>query len=112
MSKNYSRIPKYYDGTEITTHRVSDLLPLVLGRIGKIYQQNGELILARWPEIIGPKLAGMTQALSFTEGILVVKVKNSTLYSLLSQNDKFSLLSLLRKAFPHTEIKNIHFRMG
>ncbi len=111
MSKTYFRTPKHYDGTAVTTHRICDLLPLVLGEIGRIYEQNGEWILAKWPEIIGP-YAEMTQAVSFSEGVLVVKVKNSTLYSLLSRNDKYSLVASLRKAFPRTEIKTIHFRMG
>jgi hypothetical protein len=41
-----------------------------------------------------------------------VKVKNSTLHSLLSQNDKPRILQLLRQQFPNAEIKNIYFRIG
>lgn len=108
----YFRTPRHYDGTEVTSHRMTDLLPRVLAKIGEVYQQNADLILAMWPEIIGMKFAGMTQAVSFVDGILVVKVRNSTLYSLLSQNDKLRILNVLRKKFPHVEIKNIYFRMG
>lgn len=96
----------------MTSHRMADLLPLVLTRIGEVYQQRSDLILAVWPEIIGAKLAPMTQAVSFADGVLVVKVKNSTLHSLLSQNDKLRLLNLLRNKFPRAEIKNICFRIG
>jgi hypothetical protein len=89
-----------------------DLLPSVLAKVGEVYQQRSDLILAMWPEIIGERLATMTQAISFSEGVLVVKVKNSTLHSLLSQNEKLRILNLLRQKFPHAEIKNINFRIG
>lgn len=65
VSQFYSRTPKKYDGTQVTTHRMVDLLPFVLAKVGEVYQQRSDLILAIWPEIIGPKLAGMTQAISF-----------------------------------------------
>ena len=91
---------------------MTDLLPRVLAKIGEVYQQRADLILAMWPEIIGDKLADMTQAVSFVDGILFVKVKNSTLHSLLNQHEKLRILNLLRQKFPHTEIKNICFRIG
>lgn len=112
MSKSYKRTPKNYDGTEVTTHRVSDLLPVVLSRIGEIYDQRPDLILEIWSSIIGSKLASMTQAMSFVDGVLVVKVKNSTLHSLLSQHEKPRLLAILRQRFPNVLIKTIVFRIG
>lgn len=112
MHKRHSRTPRYYDGTRLTTHRMNDLLPTVLSRIGQVYEQRSDLILAMWPDIIGPKLAPMAQAVSFSDGILLVKVKNSTLYSLLSQNDKPRLLNELRQKFPRVDIKTIYFRIG
>lgn len=112
MSKLYFRTPKGYDGTRVTSHLMTDLIPHVLDRIGNSYHQSSAILLAMWPEIIGVKLAKMTEAVSFSEGILVVKVKNSTLHSLLSQNDKLRILNLLRKKFPQLEIKNISFRLG
>lgn len=89
-----------------------ELLPRVLSKVNSNYQMRPDLVLAAWPEIIGDKLAMMTAAVTFMDGILTVKVKNSTLYSLLSQNDKPRVLNLLRKKFPGTEIKNIVFRIG
>lgn len=112
MSQTYSRTPRNYDGTQVTTHKIHDLLPIVLSKINSVYQLQPDLILAMWPEIIGAQLAGMTQAVSFNEGILSVKVKNSTLYSLLNQHEKTRLLSLLRKKFPQAQIKTISFRIG
>ena len=103
---------KYYDGTALTTRRMSDLLPSVLAGIEKQHQLRPDLILAYWPEVIGKQLAPMTQAISFIDGVLLVRVKNSTLHSLLSQQDKMRVLNSLRKKFPNTYINNIIFRIG
>lgn len=107
-----SRTPRQYDGTAVTTRRVADLLPEVLTKIGSAYQERPDLILAIWPEIVGPKLAPMTQAVSFVDGVLTVKVKNSTLHSLLNQHDKPRILSSLKQKFPKVSIKNVVFRIG
>jgi hypothetical protein len=106
------RTPKNYDGSGTTSRQLKELLPSVLSQIGGIYEERGDLVLASWPEIIGPQLASMTEAVSFDSGILVVKVKNSTLYSLLSQHEKPRILKNLRDKFPTTSVKNIVFRLG
>lgn len=107
-----ARKPKNYDGTRLTTYRVSDLLAGALAGISENYDKRPDLILAAWPSIIGPRLAPMTQAVAFTDGVLLVKVKNSTLHSLLSQNDKPQILNTLRALFPKVSIQNIVFRIG
>lgn len=112
MKKNIRRTPKNYDGTELTTHQLSDVLPQVLVNVSDAYKERPDLIIAAWPEIIGPKLASMTQAVSFYDGKLLVKVKNSTLFSLLNQHDKPKLLFKLKQQFPKHNIKNIVFKMG
>lgn len=106
------RTPRHYDGTGVTTHQISNLLDGVLSQVQGVISERADLVLAAWPEVIGPKLAGMTQAVSFTSGVMVVKVKNSTLHSLLSQNDKPRILNNLRKKFPNVAIKEILFRIG
>lgn len=108
----YRRTPKNYDGEKPTSKPLSQLIPLVLEQISMNFSDRPDLILASWPEIIGPRLAPMTQAVSFIDGILLVKVKNSTLYSLLSQNDKPKLVQKLREKFPKILIKTILFRIG
>lgn len=89
-----------------------DLLPKVLGQIGALHRDRPDLVVAAWPEIIGEKLGPMTQAVGFEKGVLTVKVRNSTLYSLLSQHERGRLLKCLREKFPSIEIKNISFRVG
>lgn len=106
------RRPRNYDGPEITTYRLHDLMPVVLGKISETFADRPDLVLAAWPDVIGPRLASMTQAVSFNNGILTVKVKNSSLYSLLCQNDKAKLVQSLRGKFPKIQIKTILFRIG
>lgn len=112
MTKKSKRTPRNYDGTVLTTHRVSELLPGVLSNIGENYQDRPDLVLAAWPEVIGMPLASMTQAISLIEGVLLVKVRNSTLHSLLNQHDKSKILYSLRQKFPKVVINNILFRIG
>lgn len=106
------RAPKNYDGTKPTNKLLSPLLDSALSQIGMSFKERPDLILAAWPEIMGAKLAPMTQAVSFDEGVLTVKVKNSTLHSLLSIQEKPRLLQSLREKFPSVTIRNIIFRIG
>ncbi|MCB1114440.1 MAG: DUF721 domain-containing protein [Chlamydiia bacterium] len=106
------RTPKNYDGNQVTSKKVGDLLAGVLGTVSEKYQDKPDLILATWPSIVGEKLAPMAKAVRFDEGILYVKVKNSTLYSLLEQSEKRRLMATLKKKFPKVEIRGIQFRMG
>ena len=106
------RTPRNYDGPEVTTHRLHDLMPAVLSRISVTFADRPDLIMAAWPDVIGERLAPMTEAISFIDGVLTVKVKNSTLYSLLSKNDKPKLVHALKTRFPKIQIKTILFRIG
>lgn len=112
MKKFYRQTPQGYNGTKVTTRQVSDLLANVLSNMTDSYQDRPNLIIASWPEIIGPKIAALTKAVSFYEGVLLVRVRNSTVYSLLSQNEKPHLLNALRKKFPKVVFHNLLFRLG
>jgi hypothetical protein len=101
-----------YDGTSTTSRHICQLLPRFLENIGRKFEERPDLVIASWPEVIGRQLAPMTEAISFFEGILTVRVKNSTLYSLLAQHDKPRLIKNLRDKFPATQIKTIFFRLG
>ncbi len=106
------RIPRHYDGVEPTSREVKNLLSGILGKIGLQQADRPDLILAAWPELIGARLAPYTEAVSFRDGFLTVKVKNSTLYSLLAQHEKRRLLKSLQEKFPSVTIKNLIFRIG
>jgi len=108
----YWRLPRNYDGTRPTTRSLGELLPVVLAKVGEAYSERPDMVLAAWPEIVGEKIAPLTEAVSLSEGILVVKVKNSTLHSLLAGRDKGKILGRLQKQFPQAAIKRIVFRIG
>lgn len=91
---------------------MGDLLRDVLTEIDQIYQDRPDLVLAAWPDVIGPRLAPMTKAVSLVEGVLTVSVKNSTLHTLLSRHDKFRLLAAIQKRFPKVNVQNIVFRIA
>lgn len=112
MKRSASRTPKNYCGTDVTTHSVGRLLSSELSKLHFVYKEKPELILSAWAEIIGPKLVPMTEAVSFVDGILTVKVKNATLHSLLSRHEKFRILTELRLKFPRIHIANIMFRIA
>lgn len=112
VSKTDRRIPYNYDGTGVTTRQVSDLLSMELTKLGEVFQGRHDLVLAAWPEVIGPKLSVMTEAISFHKGVLTVKVRNSTLHSLLSCHNKSQILTAIKQKFPKANIQNIVFRIG
>ena len=58
---------------------------------------------------MGEKMAPMTKPVSFADGVLTVKVKSSTLYSLLVAHEKPRLLGRLKEKF---SIRNLVFRVG
>lgn len=110
--KPFRRKAKDYDGTGITTRRIGDLLLQQLSLLTDVRGERPDIILAAWPEIIGQQLAPMTEAISFREGVLYIKVKNSTLYSLLTQHDKPRIMNNLRAKFPKVQFRNVQFRIG
>jgi len=89
-----------------------ELLTSLLHEISSKYVDQPTAVMAAWPSLVGPKLAPMTEVVRFEEGIMVVKVKNSTLYSLLEQQEKGRLLNALRKQFPKNVIKALVFKLG
>lgn len=112
MAKNLRRTPRGYDDIKPTGKNLSELLPEWLAEASSRFQDRPDLVLLAWPEVIGEKLAPMTQAVSFIDGILTVKVRNSSLYSLLVQHEKIKLQNQLQKKIPSVRIRNIIFRLG
>ena len=104
-----ARTPKNYDGTGTTGKELKDLLPDTLKAIReRAGQQSGEIYLY-WPQLLSPETAPLTEPVSFEEGILTVKVKSATLYSLLVQHERPLLLKRLQEKF---SIRGLTFRRG
>lgn len=112
MIKRASRKPRGYDGTKTTTRKMGDVLHHVLSQVEKVFADRPDLVLSSWPDIIGHKFASMTRAESFMEGILTVRVANSTLLSLLNQYEKQKLLEKLKERYPAVEFKQLVFKIG
>lgn len=112
MKKSYKRTPRNYNGISSPHKEIKEILPSLLFQIEKSSFSSDHTILSAWPEIIGEKLSSFTEAVSFKEGVLFVKVKTQTLYSLLCQHEKERLLHVLQKKFPDAQIRKIVFRMG
>lgn len=106
------RFPKRRNPRSLTSRHLQDILPTVLREVNQLHAERPDLVLSGWQQVVGPNLEGMTEAVSFFEGVLLVKVKNSTLHSLLHQYEKRRLLRELRQKFPRVDIKNIVFRVG
>jgi hypothetical protein len=91
---------------------LKELLPLVLRQIGRRVHGDREIVLAAWPEIIGPQFAPMARAASFEEGVLTVVVTNASLFSLIAYRDRKRLIQALRDKLPNVDIKHLNVRIG
>lgn len=100
--------PRGYRGRKSTNHSAKNLASRWLGQTAA--QSEGREIIEAWPEIVGPKFAGMSEAIAFTHGTLRVRVKNSTLYTLFVQYEKERLRMALKARFP--AVNDIDFKMG
>jgi hypothetical protein len=87
-------------------------MPAVLSKIKRDVDIGSEAIFSLWPTIVGEKLAPMTEVVSFVDGNLTVKVKNSSLLSLLMTHDKPRILKRLKEIYPGSTLKNVFFKMG
>ncbi len=101
------------DGTKLTSQKLADLLPNVVAKVQAKFNGKPQVILDEWPKIVGPELAPMTRAERFDDGVLYVRVKNSTLLSLLNTpQDKARLIEALKQKLSGIAIRNILFRIG
>lgn len=110
--RGFRKNPRNYDSIRTTSYQAGELAAHLLAKLGDRYNERPDQLLAAWPTIVGAALAPMTQAVAYEDGVLEVKVKNSTLHSLLSQYEKPKILKVLRERFPKIKIDNIRFRIG
>ena len=102
------RTPRNYSGTKSPAKKVSELLPEISKEIARKASVSDLTIFQCWNEMMGGQIASMTEPVSFVDEVLTVKVKSSTLYSLLAVHEKTKLLASLQKKF---SIRNIVFRV-
>ncbi len=104
-----SRTPRNYSGIENPAKKVADLLPEIVQDLGKKVGDPKEEIFRFWRELMGEDRASMAEPVLFVDGVLTVKVKSSTLYSLLVSHERPHLLGKLQEKF---SIRNLVFRVG
>lgn len=108
----YKRTPKNYDGNQPTGKRIGEILPGILIDLSGKFKDQPHLILEAWSEFVGEKVSKMARAVSFNKGILEVRVKNSSLLSLLVEHEKSRLLAQFRKRFTKVKFQDIFFKIG
>ena len=112
-NKYYQRTPFGYDGAGLTGRKLDDLLSSVMQKLSSLYKFQPSVVLDLWPKIVGERLAPFTTATRYEDGVLYIKVKNSTLLSLLSNPvDKQRIYEAVKTAVPGIVLKNIVFRIG
>ncbi len=104
-----SRTPRNYSGVENPSKKMADLLPGILNDLGRKVGDQKEEVFRFWKELIGEKMAPLTDPISLVDGVLTVKVKSSTLYSLLVTHERPRLLGRLQEKF---SIRNLKFLVG
>jgi hypothetical protein len=107
--RNMQRTPRHFDGTAKTGKLLSEILPEAVRGIREKAGQGGDEIFSFWLELIGDKMGPLTEAVSFVDGLLTVKVKSASLYSLLCQHERPRLLRQLQEKFP---VRSLVFRVG
>ena len=98
--------------SQLTNKKLSELLPQELLKASNMHQEGGNLLLKAWKEFVGEQISSKTKAVSFKQGRLLVHVADSTLYAILSREEKPKLLKNLKKRFPKVQIKDLIFRYG
>ncbi len=106
------RTPKNYRGVKQPQKKLDQILDFCLSKIRPENGARKEEVFKAWYAIIGHRLQAFAHPTSLYDGILMVKVKNQTLYSLLCTHEKKRLLQDLQKKFSKKIIKDIRFRMG
>lgn len=104
-----SRTQRNYSGVQNPAKKVADLLPDMLNDLGRKVKDPREEIFRFWSELMGEKMAPLTEPISLIDGVLTVKIKSSTLYSLLVAHERQRLLERLKEKF---SIRNLIFRVG
>lgn len=104
-----SRTPRNYFGTQNPVKQIAELLPEIIADLGRKAKDPREEIYQFWRDLMGEKMSPLTEPISLADGVLTVKVKSSTLYSLLVTHERPRLLGRLQEKF---SIRNLVFRVG
>lgn len=106
------RTPKNYDGIRSSQKMLGEILPRWMGEFARRQKEPCCDILSSWAEIVGEQIASRTRAVSFVDGTLLVFVKSSALFAMLSQHEKPKILAKLQERFSKNSVRELRFRIG
>jgi predicted nucleic acid-binding Zn ribbon protein len=88
--------------------KLGSLLDRLLGELGLTHKLGGWRIAADWPEIVGEKIAGASQAIRFEDDTLLVSVPDSVWRQQLSLEVE-AILEKIHAVPGGKAVKKIHF---
>ena len=97
--------------TKLTNKFLKDLLKTHQKELTKSASPEMDLQQV-WSQIVGAKMAQVTEVKSLNQGILVIKVASAPLSQLLSTTERPKILAKIKSDYPHLKIKNVVFRTG
>jgi predicted nucleic acid-binding Zn ribbon protein len=94
------------------TQGVSDALEKVMRQLGLQERLTESQILGAWKEIVGEWFALHTHPDRLRDGVLIVRVVQSSVQFELERNWKPKIIQKLKARLPGTRIREIKFRVG
>lgn len=94
-----------------TSRAVGPLVAALMKDLGLSDRMTEEQIIAAWREIVGEFLAGHSKPSRLYEGILYVRVLQSSMMFELERTFRKEILDKLRKRFGRA-IRDVRFKMG
>jgi predicted nucleic acid-binding Zn ribbon protein len=94
-----------------TSQPVGPLVAALMKDLGLSDRMTEEQIIAAWREIVGEFLAGHSKPSRLHEGILYVRVLQSSMMFELERTFRKEILEKLRKRFGRA-IRDVRFKMG
>jgi len=88
---------------------VASILPRVINRLGLRAQLDDHQVVARWPELVGDRIAAHTTPSKLKDGILYVEVSSPVWIQELTMM-KPLLLKRLRRDADKSMVKDLVFR--
>lgn len=98
--------------TKDTAQPIAKLLPALLGKLGLQERIQEEEILTAWRDIVGEFLAEHSTPAGLRDGILAVRVLQSTVQFELERVLKSRILQKLQARFGKKTVRDIRFRLG
>lgn len=105
-------IRKSDDNSRLKIKKLDGLLSNFLTRVEEKYKKNPCYIKDLWFEVLNNKFANMTEVVSFEKGTLTIKVKSSTLFSILNNYEKDHLLKKMQQKVSNKIIQQLIFKIG